>query len=80
MAYTVTRKHSVHGNERAVHLAITADGATENVASGLSVIDAISLGLKSMNSSNIKVNPSAGNLNISGCTSGDAFFVTVFGR
>lgn len=88
MAYTVTKSPTVFGNKRAIGLDITADAATQAVETGLSFIEYFSTGEASMNSANIKVNRNVnasgvaanGTLGISGCTSGDHFFVVVFGR
>lgn len=88
MAYTVTRRQSVFGNERVVHLAIVADAATQTIESGLSVIFAHSVGVQSCSTGAIKcyINSNAsgvqsmGVLGISGCASGDDFYVTVYGK
>ena len=88
MAWTVTKTPSVFGNKRVVGIKITTDSATSIVETGLSVIEWMNTGFSSMNSSNIKiaVNSSTsgtqafGVLGITGCTSGDAFFVNVYGR
>jgi hypothetical protein len=87
MAYTVVRVNSVFGNERVAILKITTDAATQNVGSGLSVIHGIALGIISCNSANFKIGVNsattgtavAGTLGITGCTSGDVFYVTCFG-
>lgn len=88
MAYTVSRTNSVFGNLRTVIMEVTADAATQVVETGLKNIVGMSYGAKSMNSSNIKlaVNSNAsgvqsmGVVGISGCTTGDNFFVTVYGN
>lgn len=87
MAFTVTRDKSVFGNKAIVGLKIIADGATEAVPSGLKNIDYFSYGPSSMNSANIHISPNegvtstaaAGTLGITGCTSGDEFYVVVYG-
>jgi len=87
MAFTVVRKESVFGNERVAILKVTTDAATQNVESGLSIIHGISLGISSCNSSNFKIGVNsattgtaiAGYLGITGCTSGDTFYVTCYG-
>lgn len=92
MAYTVTKtdKQSV-GAKFAVTLEVTADAATQTVAStdtGLSIIDYFSIGIQSAASSAFSVKPnldasgaaSNGALGISGAASGDVFFITCFGR
>jgi hypothetical protein len=89
MAWTVTRKQTVFGNERIVHLNLTADAATQNVDTGLSVITAFSVGLQSMTTiASLHILPNvgagataiAGTLGCSGFTSGDSLFITCYGR
>lgn len=87
MAYTIVRTQSVFGNERVVHMDVTADAATQAIDTGLKNIVAMSYGPISMNSSNIHiaVNSNAsgvqayGTVGVSGNTSGDRFFITVYG-
>jgi hypothetical protein len=88
MAYTVTRYKSVFGNKRIVGLEITADAATQTVETGLSKIEWSAIHLQSMNTIvgvKIAVNSiasgvqSMGVLGISGVSSGDKFYVTVYG-
>lgn len=88
MAYTVTRTNSVFGDKRAVILNITADAATQTVQTGLSVIDGLMTGPKSLSTAAIKVYPNSsasgvqamGSIGISGCVSGDEFCVVVVGK
>lgn len=89
MAWTVTRYHSVFGNKRSVLLKCTADAATQTVETGLSVIEAYSLGYGSMSTivgPKVYINSSSsgvealGSLGCSGFTSGDDVYVTVYGR
>ena len=88
MAYTVTRYASVFGNKRAVGLKVTADAATQTVQTGLGVIEWYSIGYGSMSSNGIKVaiNSNAsgvaefGSVGVTGCTTGDDFYLTVYGR
>lgn len=89
MAYTVTiQKKTVVGDMRMHILQITADAATQSVATGMDYVYGVSVAPYSMNSGAIKIKPNTnasgtatnGTLGISGCTGGDAFFVTVFGR
>jgi hypothetical protein len=66
---------------------ITADASTQTVETGLKNVQAMIIGKKSMNSSNIHIarNSNAsgvqsfGVVGISGCTSGDVFDLVVFG-
>lgn len=88
MAYTVSRKISVFGDQRVAILDITADAATQTVETGMSKVNGISIGQKSLSTAAIKcyVNSNAsgvqsfGVLGISGCASGDQFFVIVYGE
>lgn len=88
MAYTVSKVQSVFGDERVVHLGVTADAATQTIETGLGVVKAFSLGIQSCSTAAIKcyANSNAsgvqsmGVLGISGCASGDEFYVTVYGR
>ncbi len=88
MAWTIVRNPSVMGNKRVVGLTITPDSATFAVETGLSVVEYFTDGPASMNSSNIHIAinsncsgvQSMGVLGVTGCTSGDLFCLTVFGR
>ena len=88
MAYTVTKYPVNIGNKRAVGMKITADAATQTIETGLKTVEWVNVGLTSMNSSNIHlaINSNAsgvqsmGVLAVTGCTSGDLFYVTVYGR
>lgn len=81
-------KQTVLGNERVVHLIVTADANSGAVDSGLSVIDSISVAVRSAatGSQKFKANLNSagtalpGSIFCSSCTNGDAFYVTVFGR
>lgn len=87
MAYTVVKTSTVFGNERVVHLDITADSATQTIETGLKYITAHAVGAQSLSTAGIKIyqnvgaggTAAAGSLGISGCVNGDEFFVTVFG-
>lgn len=87
MAYTVARENTVFGNKRAVLLKITADAATQTIETGLPRVDHIAIHYGSGTSSAMKIaiNSNAsgvqsfGVLGISGATSGDDVYVTVFG-
>ena len=88
MAFTITRKNSVFGNERVTHVKVLTDGAEANIETGLGFIDSFSLGIKSMAtmtftlSENVDSSGTAANgiMGASGLTSGDEFFLTVYGR
>lgn len=88
MAYTVSRgAPTVFGNKRAIAMRITADQATQTVETGLSVVEWHSVSPVSCTTAALKVHPnsnasgvqSMGVIGISGATSGDIFFVTVYG-
>lgn len=88
MAFTVARQHTVFGNKRTVLIEVTADGAEDNVSSGLGVVEYYSIALQSAATANpsvaLNVDSSAtvslGTLGMSGFASGDHFYVTVYGR
>ena len=87
MAFTVTKFPTVFGNKRAVGLKITADAATQTIETGLKVIEWYSLAPSSMNSANFKtaINSNASGVQsngvfaVTGLTSGDLLYVTVYG-
>jgi uncharacterized lipoprotein YddW (UPF0748 family) len=88
MAFTVTRYKQSVGAKRQVGMDITADAATQTIETGLKVIEWYTSGEASMNSSNIHmaINSNAsgvqsnGVFSVTGCTSGDHFYVTCYGR
>lgn len=89
MAYTVSVSNkTVYGNQRVHHLAITADAATGTIATGLSVVEGLSVAPDSMATAAVKLRKnalpagtaSAGSVAVSGAANGDAFFLTVYGR
>lgn len=90
MAWTVTRYPSVFGNKRVVGLKCTADAATQNVDTGLGVIEWFTAGtygsMASQTGRYIFINSSAtgvaanGQLGCSGFAIGDDIYITVFGR
>jgi hypothetical protein len=88
MAYTTSfTMKTVLGNERVHGYKITADGATAEIDTGLDVINHFSAH-QNVTSTNVSILPnvltaataSNGTLAITGATSGDVFFVTVYGR
>lgn len=88
MAFTVTNTPSVFGNKQVRMLKITADAATQTVQTGLGVIEHLDVFRSSMASAGNKIAvnltasgvAAAGSLGITGCTSGDELYVTVYGR
>lgn len=89
MAFTATiLKRDVHGSEAVVHYLVTADGATGSIATGLGTVTAAHIAPKSMASAPFAVRCDegvastaiAGTVGVTGVTSGDAFYLTVYGR
>lgn len=88
MAFTVTKYNTVFGNKKVVGLKVVADAASDTIETGLQNIEWYSVGIASMNSTAIRLRPNAtagsvaaaGDLGVSGCTGGDEFYVTVYGR
>ncbi len=88
MAWTVTMYPTVFGNKKSVGIRLQPDSVTFNVETGLSFIEFYALGPSSMSSSNIHayVNSGCGGtalggiLGVTGVTSGDDLYVTVFGH
>ena len=90
MAWTVTKTPTVFGNKRAVLINATADAAETNLETGLKVVEAYTIGIKSSATgtalphvalnANSSGTASNGTLGISGVTSGDAFCFVVYGR
>ncbi len=88
MAYTISKEITVFGNKRSVLLDITADAATQAIETGLARVDYFNVGLASMATQiGFKIVPNkdasgtaaSGKLGVSGLTSGDRLFVTVYG-
>jgi hypothetical protein len=88
MAFTITREHTVFGNKKAVLMDVVADGAEANIDTGIAVITAFSIGVKSMAASTYTMHEnvdssgtaSNGKIGVSGLTSGDDFHLIVYGR
>ncbi len=78
----------VHGSSRVIMYSCTADGADQELATGMDFIYNVAFAPKSMASSpwSLERNQlssgtaSVGNLSITGVASGDEFYVTVWGR
>ena len=87
MAYTVNKTNSVFGNQAVVMLDITADAATQTIQTGLKNILGVSVFAQSCSSAGFKVaiNSNAsgvqafGSIGMSGLTTADRVFVTLFG-
>ena len=84
-AFTVS-KQTVFGDERVTHGVLTADGTAGSVATGLDNIVSVAHAPKSMTSGvKYAINKlesgtaAAGTLAVTGCTSGDVFYITLFG-
>lgn len=91
MAYTVTTiRKTVHGNERVAHFQVAADANSGAVSdTGMGFADCVAFSPVSMSSASepkfkVNLNASAATANgtifVSGVTSGDVFFLTVYGR
>lgn len=87
MAFTLTRTKTVFGNEAIEHIKVSADGAEANITTSLRKIDAFAIGYISMTAIGYTIfenktstsTAALGTLGVSGLTSGDEFFITVFG-
>lgn len=86
-AFTVTRK-TVFGDERAIHGVLVADGTAGYVATGLSNLYSVNfspISMTTMIDAGFKINTldsgtaAAGYLAVTGVTSGDEMYVTVYG-
>ena len=91
MAYTASiLKQTVYGDQRVIHYLVTADAASGTVATGLQYVDAVQVTNNSMTTTtamrvkaNLNAASAAANGNVmfsSVVASGDAFYMTVFGR
>lgn len=89
MAWTVTKYPTVFGNKRVVGIKCVADAATQAVETGLKYIEWMGVGYSSMTTIvglNVAINSNAsgvaalGTVGCSGFTSGDVFYITVYGR
>lgn len=88
MAFTISKEQFSVGNKRGVLITCSVDSASGNVDTGLSIIDGFTFSPVSMATSSITIKRNVGSgatarngiLNINSATSGDSFFVVVFGR
>jgi hypothetical protein len=88
MAWTVSKKPGVMGNQRTVLLEITTDSAEATIETGLGYIDNFAVGIQSCNTGPQWIASNSGStgtaiggaLGCSGFTSGDHLYITVFGR
>lgn len=89
MAFTGTVVNkTVFGDKRVNFLTVTADAATGSVATGLDIVEHIAVAPKSLTTGAIKLaineltsgTGAAGTIAVTGMTSGDEFFLTVYGR
>ena len=89
MAFTVTRTVQTVFGDKSVHCyEIAADAATAEIDTGLEYIDHIQPSIMSANSAGpyfsrntlSAATASNGIFSVTGCTSGDTFFVTIYGR
>lgn len=80
MAFTIVRTKQNAGSVRMETLEITADSASESIPVAMSKILSVALGPASLTTVvGLKINASGSNVTVSGATSGDKLFVTVFG-
>ena len=80
MAYTVTKEVSAFGNKRVVICNVSADAASGSIVPGLGVIDGYSLSPISMATGAPLIKISTSSVVVSNATSGDNFFLIVYGR
>lgn len=89
MAFDVTTLFTtVYGNKRVVALDVTADAASGAVTTGLSVVDAVTMGPISCATAafKIKINQNSaatalnGSLFVSSAADGDNFYIVAHGR
>lgn len=89
MAYTATKSETtVFGNQRVWQGYVTADAASGVVSFGFGTITHVNWAPKSMSTVGCRVRQNAtaggvasnGDVGISGVTSGDELYMTVFGR
>ena len=87
MAFTLTRTKTVYGNQGVEHIKVLADGAEATITTNLRRVDAFAIGYISMTAITYTIHPNVGStataalgsLGVSGLTSGDEFYITVFG-
>jgi hypothetical protein len=84
--YTVTKK-TTFGDQHVQFGTLVADGTAGDAATGLGVIEhlhvtpkSVTTGFKVAKNAGQTGTSTAGTLAVTGCTSGDEFFVTVYGR
>ena len=89
MAFTATLdERSTFGNKAVHFYTVTADGATGTIVTGLGSVDHVQVTPKSMASSPYAIRANegvastsiAGTVGVTGVTSGDDFYMVVFGR
>lgn len=88
MAYTyAATKKTTFGDQRVQFGTVTADATAGDFATGLGVLEAVQVTPKSVTTGyKVRLNAgqsgtsTVGTVAITGCTSGDEFFVTVYGR
>lgn len=89
MAWTTTKKAQYNvGNLVVQHWDLSADSATLELSTGLKDIVSVAQGIKSATAATYKVKPNIlsagtaalGNVAITGCTSGDDLYLTVYGN
>ena len=88
MAFTIgTIDSTVFGNLRVKILSCSVDSASGNIVTGLNVVHGYALGPVSMTSMGFEIKRNTGSgataingtINVNSMTTGDVFFLTVFG-
>ncbi len=89
MAWTTTKKAAyAEGNVYVVHYALTADSATLELDTGLKNVVCVQHSIKSATAATYKVKTNVlsagtaanGYVALTGCTSGDELYLTVYGN
>ena len=80
MAYSVSSKASVFGNQRVVICNVSADAASGSFAPGVGVIDGYSLSPISMATAAPLIKISGSSIVVSNAANGDNFYLVVYGR
>jgi len=79
MAYTVATEKTVFGNLRTHICEVTADAASGEVATGLTLVKGYALGPVSMATAAPLMKASGGTITVSNAAGGDHFYLTVYG-
>lgn len=88
MAFTIGREITIFGNKRVALLSCSVDSTSGNVDTGLSQVDGFSMAIISMTSQGVHLTRNVGSnstarpgiINLQSFTTGDVFFLTVYGK